>query len=205
MKQTAYLGFSLILIPALALVGFGQARQPQIRSQAEYGAYMDMFNEQDAQKKAALGEKFLKDWDESDFIPQTHRAIVGAYSKAQNWAKVMEAADRAASSTGADNTLKAFAYGNAMLAAQNTNNLDKVISYGEKVLAIVPDDLDTLMVVSATIPMKLPADAAGKRAALDKASGLATKALSALQPAIAQAQPAQKAPLLQAQGQLHAK
>src|SRR5262249_35790106 len=203
MKRTAYLGFSLILIPAFALVGFGQARQPQIRSQAEYGAYMDMFNEQDAQKKAALGEKFLKNWKESDFIPQTHRAIVGAYSKAQNWDKVMEAADRAATSAGADNTLKAFVYGNAMMAAQNSNNLDKVISYGDKVLAIAPDDVDTMMVVSAAIPMKLPADGAAKNAALDKASTLATKALAALQPAIAQAQAAQKPALLQAEGQLH--
>jgi len=145
----------------------------------------------------------LKEYDESDFIPQTHRAIVGAYSKAQNWDKVMEAADRAATSAGADNTLKAFVYGNAMMAAQNSNNLDKVISYGDKVLAIAPDDVDTMMVVSAAIPMKLPADGAAKNAALDKASTLATKALAALQPAIAQAQAAQKPALLQAEGQLH--
>src|SRR5262245_16709218 len=165
MTRNGNLGFSLFLIPAFALLGFSQAKPPQIRSQAEYGAYMAMFNEQDAPKKAALGEKFLTDYDESDFIPQTHRAIIGAYSKAQNWAKVIEAADRAASSAGADNALKAYAYGNAMLAAQNTNNVEKVIGYGEKVLAIAPDDVDTMMVVSAAIPMKLPSDEAGKKAA----------------------------------------
>jgi tetratricopeptide (TPR) repeat protein len=205
MTRTGNLGFSLFLIPAFAMMGFSQAKPPQIRSQAEYGAYMAMFNEQDAPKKAALGEKFLTDYDESDFIPQTHRAIIGAYTKAQNWAKVIEAAERAASSTGADNALKAYAYGSAMLAAQNTNNVEKVIGYGEKVLAIAPDDVDTMMVVSAAIPMKLPSDEAGKKAALDKANGLATKALGALQPLVAQAQAAaQKTPLVQAESQLHA-
>jgi tetratricopeptide (TPR) repeat protein len=204
MTRTSHLRYFLFLIPAFATLGFSQAKPPQIRSQAEYGAYMAMFNEQDAPKKAALGEKFLVDYNESDFIPQTHRAIIGAYGKAQNWAKVMEAADRAASSAGADNTLKAYAFGNAMLAAQNTNNVDKVIGYGEKVLAIAPDDVDTMMVVSAAIPMKLPPDQAGKKAALDKANGLATKALAALQPLVAQAQAAQKAPLVQAESQLHA-
>jgi tetratricopeptide (TPR) repeat protein len=204
MTRIGYLGSSLFLIAAFALNGLSQAKQPQIRSQAEYGAYMAMFNEQDAQKKAALGEKFLTDYNDSDFVPQTYRAIIGAYAKSQNWAKVMETADRAASNTASDNTLKAFAYGNAMLAAQNTNNVEKVVSYGEKVLAIAPDDLDTMMVVSAAIPTKLPSDEAGKKAALDKANGLATKALSVLQPAIAQAPAAQKPAMIQAEGQLHA-
>ena len=204
MRRTSYLGLSLLLILAVALPGFSQARQPQPKSQAEYIAYMAIYNEQDAQKKAAAGEKFLTEFKESDFIPNSHRMIIGAYSKAQNWAKVMDAADRAAASPGTDDTLKAFAFANAMGAAQSTNNVEKVISYGDKVLAIAPNDIDTMMVVSTMIPLKLPADEAGKKAALDKASNLATKALAALQPLISQAAAAQKAPLVQADSQLHA-
>jgi tetratricopeptide (TPR) repeat protein len=204
MRRITGLGLFLFLIPALPAAGFGQARTPQPRTPAEYTAYMAVYGEQDAVKRAEAGEKFLTEFNESDFIPQTHTMLIGAYTRAQNWAKVMESADRAAASPVADNTLKAFAYGNAMMAAQNTNNVDRVVSYGDKVLAIVPNDLDTMMVVSAAIPTKLPADEAGKKAALEKASGLATKALAALQPLIAQAQPAQKAPLVQAESQLHA-
>lgn len=204
MRRTGYLGLCVLLFLAFAPQSFSQARQPQPKTQAEYNAYMAVYNEQDAQKKAAAGEKFLTDFTESDFIAQTHQAIIGAYSKTQNWAKVMEAADRAAASPAADDRLRAFAYANAMGAAQSTNNIDKVISYGDKVLAIAPNDVDTMMVVSAAIPTKLSADANAKKAALDKASTLATKALSALQPLIAQAQAAQKAPLVQAEGALHA-
>jgi hypothetical protein len=204
MRRTSYLGLSLSLILAFALLGFSQARAPQPKSTAEYNAYMAVYTEQDAVKKAAAGEKFLADFKESDFIVQTHRALIGAYTKAQNWPKVMEAADRAAASPGADDGLKAFAYANAMGAAQSTNNVERVISYGDRVLAIAPNDIDTMMVVSAMIPTKLPPDAAGKKAALDKAQALASKALAAVQPMIPTAQAAQKASLVQAESQLHA-
>jgi tetratricopeptide (TPR) repeat protein len=204
MRRINGLGMTVFLTLAFAVPGFSQARAAQARTPAEYSAYMAVYGEQDALKRAAAGEKFLTEFNESDFIPQTHTMLIGAYSKSQNWAKVMESADRAAASPVADNTLKAFAFGNAMMAAQNTNNVDKVVSYGDKVLAIAPNDIDTMMVVSSVIPTKLPADEAGKKAALDKASSLATKALSALQPLIAQAEAAQKPTLVQAESQLHA-
>ena len=57
----------------------------------------------------------------------------------------MSHAPSAAALPTADNKLKAYAYANAMIAAQNTNNLDKVISYGDKVLAISPDDRTLIM------------------------------------------------------------
>ena len=204
MKRAGYPGMSLSLILAVGLLGFSQARPPQPKTPAEYTAYMNVYGEQDAVKKATAGEKFLAEFKESDFISQTHTMVIGAYGKAQNWAKVMEAADRAAASSAADDRLKAFAYGNAMVAAQNTNNVDKVISYGDKVLAIAPNDVDTIMVVSSTIPTKLPTDEPGKKAALDKAAKLASQALVILQPLVNQAQGAEKAPFVQAESQLHA-
>ena len=211
MRQTGYLGLSMSIVLVLALAaaalpGFGQAaqaKQPQAKTQAEYNAYKALYDEQNPQKKAELGEKFLTDFKESDFIGNTYTMIVGAYTRAQNWAKVIDAADRAAASPVADNKLKAFAYANAMVAAQNMNQIDKVLSYGDKVLAIDPNDLNTMITLSAAIPAKLPPDEAGKKAALDKAEGLGRKALAGIQPLLAQAQDDQKKQIAQIESQLH--
>ena len=97
MRRIGYLGVSVSLVLAFGVLGFSQARAPQPKSTAEYNGYMAVYNEPDAVKKAAAGEKFLNEFKES-FHAQTHQHIIGAYSKAQNWAKVMEAADRAAAS-----------------------------------------------------------------------------------------------------------
>ena len=209
MRRTGYLGIFLLLVltlAATALPGFGQAaapKGPQAKTQAEYNAYNALYMEKNPQKKAELGEKFLTDFKESDFIGNTYTMIIGAYTGAQNWAKVIDAAERAAAFPGADNRLKAFAYANAMGASQNLNQIDKVISYGDKVLAIDPNDLNTMITLSAVIPAKLPADEAGKKASLDKAEGLAKKALGGVEPLLAKADPAQKPQIVQIQSQLH--
>ena len=211
MKRTGYQGLSVSIVLVLALVaaalpGFGQAaqaKQPQAKTQAEYNAYKALYDEQNPQKKAELGEKFLTDFKESDFIGNTYTMIVGAYTRAQNWAKVIDAADRAAASPVADNKLKAFAYANAMVAAQNMNQIDRVLSYGDKVLAIDPNDLNTMITLSAAIPAKLPPDEPGRKAALDKAEGLGRKALAGIQPLLAQAPPETKKQIAQIEQQLH--
>src|SRR5262249_3676972 len=122
---------------------------------------------------------------------------------AKNWAKVIETADRVAALPTADNDLKAYGYAQAMIAAQNMNNVDKVISYGEKVLAISPNDLNAMITVSAVIPAKLPPDEAGKKAALDKAQDLATKALAGVEGMMAKAAAQDKPQLVQIEGNLH--
>src|SRR5437016_7710778 len=211
MRRTGYLELSMSIVLVLALAaaalpGFGQeaqAKQPQAKTQAEYNAYKALYDEQNPQKKAELGEKFLTDFKESDFIGNTYTMIVGAYTRAQNWAKVIDAADRAAALPSADNKLKAFAYANAMVASQNMNQIDKVIAYGDKVLAIDPNDLNTMITLSAIIPAKLPSDEGGKKEALDKAEGLAKKALAGVDPLLAQAPAAQKPQIVQIQSQLH--
>src|SRR6185295_3676655 len=98
MKRTSYLGVSLFLMFALvvsALPGFGQEKTPQAKTRPEYDAYLALYNEKDPAKKAALGEKFITDFKESDYIPNAHNYIIGGYAGAKNWAKVIEAADRA--------------------------------------------------------------------------------------------------------------
>jgi tetratricopeptide (TPR) repeat protein len=209
MTRTRYLGISLLLVFALAaaaLPSFGQAAQakgPQAKTQAEYNAYTALYNEKNPQKKAELGEKFVVDFKESDFVGQSYTMMLGAYTAAQAWPKVIDAAERAVALPTADNKLKAFAYANAMVASQNLNQIDKVVAYGDKVLAIEPNDLNAMITLSSIIPAKLPSDEAGKKAALDKAEGLAKKALTGVEPLLAQAQGPQKAQITQIQGQLH--
>jgi|ERR1041385_9029784 tetratricopeptide (TPR) repeat protein len=209
MRRTGYLGISLLLVLLTALPGFSQAapaaqaKGPQAKTQAEYTAYTALYNEKNPQKKAELGEKFLTDFKESDFIGNTYTMMIGAYTGAQNWQKVIDAADRAVGCPCADNKLKAFANANAMVASQNLNQIDKVIAYGDKVLAIDPSDLNTMITLSQVIPAKLPPDDAGKKAALDKAEQLARKALTGVEPLLAQAPPPQKIQIVQIQSQLH--
>ena len=209
MTRTGYVGISLLLVLALATTALpvlgqaAQAKQPQAKTQAEYNAYTALYNEKNPQKKAELGEKFITDFKESDFVGNSYTMILGAYTAAQNWAKVIDAAERAVALPTADNKLKAFAYANAMVAAQNLNQIDKVVAYGDKVLAIEPNDLNAMITLSSVIPAKLPSDEAGKKAALDKAEGLAKKALTGVEPLLAQAQGPQKAQITQIQGQLH--
>ena len=200
MKRTVYSGLTLLLIAALAIPGFGQAKPPQAKTLPEHNAYLAVYNEMDPAKKAGLGEKFLVDFKDSDFIPNTHRLIIQAYAKSLNWAKVIEAADRAAASPVADTGLKGFAYGNAMVAAQQTNNFEKIVEYGEKVLSIEPNDPNALLTLSSMIPERLPTDAAAKTAALDKAGTYANKALTVVQGLASQITAQQKAEL---EGQIH--
>src|SRR5687767_8428532 len=113
MRRTGYLGITLLLILALGVPAFSQAPAPaagpQAKTQAEYNAYKALFDEQIPQKKAELGEKFIAEQKESDFIPQAYRMLIGAYSRAQNWAKVMEATDRAVAFPKSDQVTKTFA------------------------------------------------------------------------------------------------
>src|SRR5438876_11323158 len=103
MRRTGYLELSMSIVLVLALAaaalpGFGQAapaKGPQAKTQAEYNAYTALYNEKNPQKKAELGEKFLTDFKESDFIGNTYTMILGAYTSAQNWPKVIDAAERA--------------------------------------------------------------------------------------------------------------
>jgi tetratricopeptide (TPR) repeat protein len=192
MKRTWYLGISLLLIVALGVPAFSQAPpQPQAKTQAEYNAYKALYDEQNPQKKAELGEKFLTDFKDSDFVGQSYTMLIGAYSRAQNWAKVMEAADRAVMFPKADMRLKTFAMENAMVAAQQANNFEKILEYGDKLLAIDPNNLNAMITLSSMIPERLPMDEAAKKAALEKANTLAMKAMGGVQQVFSQPKPAQ--------------
>src|SRR5262249_16819830 len=152
----------LFVLVVSALPGFGQAQQPQLKTQPEFDGYMAVFNEKDPAKKAAAGEKFITDFPNSEGIINVYNMTLGAYVAAKNNAKVVDIADRIGGLPKADNKFKAYAYANAMLAAQNMNDANKVVSYGEKVLAIDPNDPNSLITLAQVISAKLPTDEAGK-------------------------------------------
>src|SRR5262245_14175739 len=151
MRRMGYLGLTILLTLGLAAPAVSQAQAPagpQAKTAAEYNAYKALYDEQNPQKKAELGEKFLTDYKESELAPQTYQLLINAYARGQNWAKVMETADRASAFPKADNKLKVYAYGNAMVAAQQANNFEKLVEYGEKVLSLDPNDLNAMIQLS---------------------------------------------------------
>jgi tetratricopeptide (TPR) repeat protein len=208
MKKMVHLGLSLFLILALAIPSVAQ--QPQAKSKAEYDAYIAFYNETNPAKKAELGEIFLTDHKDSAFVPDSFTLLIRAYTQAQNWPKVMEVAERFTTAIpNADATKKVFMYSNAMAAAQQANNFEKIIEYGDKVLGVAPNDLNAQITLSTMIPERLPQNDAGKNAALTKAFDLAGKALTQVQQIFSQPKPAnftdaqwsaQKADI---EGQLH--
>jgi len=202
MRRTGHLGLSLLLILVLAvsaLPSFAQGKAPQIKTQAEFTAYTAAYNEKDPAKKAELAEKFIGDFKESEMLPNAYKMVIGGYAATNNWAKVMDAADRATAFPAADNTLKEYADTNAMIAAQNQNDVNKLLSYGEKVLAVNPNSLQALVLVSGVIPVKYPTD----KAQLDKAAEMATKALAGIKPLLDKATAEEKKALVPIDGTLH--
>lgn len=204
MRRTGFLGTSLVLALAVsALPGYSQAapqaKAKQLRTQPEYASYTACFNEKDFSKKADLCEKFIADYKDSDFLDNGYKMVIQSYLQTKNWQKVMDTADKAVMIPNADNSLKEYAYDSAMSAAQNANNLDKVVAYGDKALGVNANNLDALILLSAVIPQKNPSD----KAQLDRAAQMATKALAGVQPLLSQATPQQKPQLVQLDGTLH--
>jgi tetratricopeptide (TPR) repeat protein len=196
--------FLILILTVSALPGFSQGAAPQekkrqIRTQPEYKSYNDCFTEKDFAKKADLCEKFITDFKDSDFVDNGYKLVIQSNLQLKNWQKVMDTADKAVAIPNADNSLKTYAFENSMVAAQNANNIDKVISYGEKTLQVDPGNLNTLITLSAVIPQKNPSD----KAQLNKAAEMANKALAGIQPLISQATPQQKPQLVQIDGTLH--
>jgi len=174
MKRTAYLGSPLLLFFLLLV-------PTQSWAQADVEAYTAFYAEENAAQKLAMGEKFLTDFKTSTYVEPVFLTVVTLHAKTNNWAKVMEYADKVEQiAAGMKPANKAAVYSQGMAAAQQTNNDAKVIAFGEKVIAIAPNDVPTLVTVASTIPRALPADANAKNAALDKALKYGNSALTGL-------------------------
>lgn len=177
MKKIGYLGFSFLVIVALAIQGMAQ--QPALKTKPEYDAYMAAFQEKNPAKKAELAEKFMNDFKDTDPIAKGQAVswMVQGYAQSGNAAKALDTAAKVDQlAPNASPATKAFIYSQAMAAAEQANNLEKVVEFGQKVLAIAPNDANTLITLSSMIPERLPADEGKKKAALDQAEGYAKQA-----------------------------
>jgi len=196
MRRTAYLGLSLalmmfVLVIAPAPAIFGQA--PAMKSKAEYDAYNAAYTEKGPAKKAELSETFLNNFKDSDVSFRTNAYImmVKGYADAQNFPKSMETASKVTEvvpNMAPDKQAQIYSIG--MDSAAKSDNIPKVIEFGDKVLALVPEDANTLITLSSLIPERLPTDEAGKKAALDKAEQYATKAQAVVAKIFGGAKPA---------------
>jgi len=174
MKRIIYFGCSLLLMTALASPTFARA---VAAVQDDATRYTEFFNEENPQKKAELGEKFLADFKKSQWVDAVYRTTVSKYYEAGNWAKVIAlVAQMEQLSPETTPANKGPIYARGMDAALKTNNAAQTIAFGDKVLAIAPDDLNTLITLSSTIPVAMPQD----KAAIDKAEGYATRAIAVL-------------------------
>lgn len=179
MKKIGYLGLSFLLILVLGAATMAQTQAPQLKTRPEYDAYTAAFNEKNPGKKAELAEKFLTDFKDSDltFRAQALSWMVQGYAQSGNAAKAMDTASKLDQLVpNAPASTKASIYSQAMLAAQQSNNTDKVVEFGQKVLTIAPNDANTLITLSSIIPERLPQDEPKKKAALDQAEQYAKQA-----------------------------
>src|SRR5215475_5841942 len=180
-RTFCYIGLPVLVILGLTLTVLAQG-------EVQNSAYRTFYAEQNAQKKAELGEKFLADFKESTYRAPILKTILTAYVQSQNWAKVLEHAEKLPTElSDADNATKALVYTYGMAAAQATNNAAKTIDYGDKVLAVDPTNLQAQVFVATTIPQGMPQD----KGANDRALDLATKALAGVQQYFSQAKPAE--------------
>jgi hypothetical protein len=188
MRSTAFLGLWLVVILTMKVF----AQQPAMKTKAEYDAYNAAYTEKAPAKKAELSEKFLNDFKDSDisFRTNAYLMMVKGYNDAQNYAKALETAGKVGDvlpTIAADKKAQIYAIG--LDAATKSDNIQKTMEFGDKILAI-QEDANTLITLAGVIPERLPADEAGKKAALDKAEQYATKALAAVGKIFGGAKPA---------------
>jgi tetratricopeptide (TPR) repeat protein len=205
MRPSGCLTTCLLLVVMLAvstLPVFAQAAQakaPQIKTQPELDAYNACYREKDPVRQVDLCEKFLDGFKDSELLADAYKLILRSYFQSQNWKLLMDTADRVAALPGADSKLKSYAYGSALVAAQNSKNGDKCVTYGDKVLAIDADNLNALLTVSTVIAQQYASDATQ----LQRADAMARKALLMLASRMDKAAPQEKPQFVLVVGTLH--
>jgi tetratricopeptide (TPR) repeat protein len=195
MKRIAHLGFPLLMILAVAL--------PTLAQTPDTDAYRTLYNEKDPAKQAELCEKFLAEtgaaFKDSMYREGTYLTMFRNYIVLKNWAKALDAAekiDQLVPTVKPANKINT--YTQAMAVGQQTNNIPKITQFGEKILAMDPNNLNALITLAPILVAQLPEDAAAKDAALNKAMDYSKKALALPKPANVQ-----DAQWQQVQAQLH--
>jgi tetratricopeptide (TPR) repeat protein len=158
-----------------------QPKQPQAKTKAEYDAYTAVYNEQDQNKKAELGGKFLTDFPDSEFKAFVYQILINSYASLGNAAKVAEIGEKFMNDfPQADPGAKKFVLQRMMQSYQALNKFEETVQTGEKLLAIDASDLAALLTLSSVLPERVPPDEAKKTEQLQKAMDYAQKAETAV-------------------------
>jgi len=180
MKRTASLGLFLLLFTALAAPGFAQ----EIKDPVEYKAYFDtVYSEKDNAKKAAAGEKFLRDYPNTVARTHTYNQVILAYYNSQNWAKALETADKQsqmAPTLSTEDKNRSILIG--MAAAEQAKNTPKLKEYSGKVLEIDPKHAGALVTLSGILANSIPTDEAAKAKHFEETLSITKRALAVPMP-----------------------
>lgn len=185
MKRTVYAGLSLTLclaftLPVVAQQPAAAAQTPaQLACDAKYRAY---YAKQDDMK---LFDEFANDatckdsqYRESGYQLMANKLLSNAKTAA-DLKGVMDFSVRFGKDIpNATAAGKLYVNRVGMGAAAQTGDADKIVEYGEKVLAQDANDLNALIFLVATIPDKLPSEDAAREKALSRALELAKKLIA---------------------------
>jgi tetratricopeptide (TPR) repeat protein len=149
----------------------------------ENNAYLAIQDERTPQQRIKLIESFIDTYRNSAHRPELDLVLMNLYVGDRNWAMILKRAeDFRLEVPTADPKSRADYYTRAMLAATQVNNPQKTVEFGERILAADPNNLSALLTLSSTLMARLPQDAAGKDAAMNKALDYAKRVQSVPKP-----------------------
>jgi tetratricopeptide (TPR) repeat protein len=164
---------SAVLSIAVVLPGLAQQPSPaEAACNAKYGKYYA------AQSDMKLFDDFVNDatCKDSKYRNDAFTVLRMSLIAAKNWKGVMELATRYEKEMpDATKDAKVYSLSQGMTAAAQTGDAARVIEFGDKVIAIDPENLNALVIVATTIPQNLPTDAPGIEKSLAKAMDYAKK------------------------------
>jgi len=180
MKKLGYAGLSTVLCLAFALPGLAQQPSPaEVACNAKYGKYYA------AQADMKLFDDFMNDatCKDSKYRNDAFTLMRTALTTAKNWKGVMDLAVRYEKEMpDVPAASKVYSLSQGMTAAAQAGDAAKVMEFGDKVIAIDPENINALLIVATTIPLNLPTDAAAAEKPLAKALEYAKKLVAMKKP-----------------------
>lgn len=150
---------------------------PRPKTRAEFDAYTQLYNEKDMRRKAMLAGKFIGDFPESDYLLGAYQLEIQANDALGNHEKVVSAGEKALQEfPEAGKAPKIFILQRMIRGYQQLNNPPKTIETGERLLAVEPSHLPTLLTLSMVLPRFLPEDETGRARQLGRALAIAQRA-----------------------------
>jgi tetratricopeptide (TPR) repeat protein len=181
MKKFGYAVLSATLCTAIALPVMAQQPSPaELACNAKYGTYYAK------QGDIALFDAFVNEptCKDNQYRNGAFSLLLKSMMDSKNWKGVMEVANRYEKDVPtAPPQSKVYFLSQSMTAAAQAGDAAKVIEFGERVIAIDPDNLNALLIVTTTIPLNLPTDPSAMEKALAKAMEYAKKLVAMAKPA----------------------